>query len=133
MDTFIPQRHGNNGDIIENMYKVKAESLLLFGKLVGWKDCLKAHKSYEEVVKIWNDQSYEGWLQFARSTWDLSSNATDVPKIEAYLKRAIGLQENNKETEEMKANTPAVCEASRGKHVHVPASARKRGSIIRVA
>ena len=90
---FVPQKHGNNGSIIENIRQIKAEVLLLYGNLIGWKDCTKAHQAYEDVVHKWNDKSYEGWLQYARSTWDLSENVQDAVIIEKYLKRAMAIQE----------------------------------------
>ena len=103
---FVPQKHGNNGSIIENIRQIKAEVLLLYGNLIGWKDCTKAHQAYEDVVHKWNDKSYEGWLQYARSTWDLSENVQDAVIIEKYLKRAMAIQEaeakNNKQKSEIK-------------------------------
>ena len=91
LNALDPRR--KHGDIIENIHQVKAESLLLYGNLIGWEDCLKAHKSYEEVVTKWDTNSYEGWLQYARSTWDLSDKADDIILIEKYLKRAIAIQQ----------------------------------------
>ena len=83
---------------------LKAESLVLYGNLIGWKDPLEARKSYEKVANKWNPESHEALLQYARSIWDLSENSDDFDDIESRLKQAIDLQNEEDDSEAKEGN-----------------------------